>query len=605
MSEVFKVLSDREHCINRPGVYIGSIVEEPISGIVDYQYQTKNVVPGLLKIIEEALNNCVDEHIRTQGEFAKNISISIGDTKNGTEVIISDDGRGIPVEKIGETYRPVLAWTELRAGSNFDDSKGRITAGTNGMGISLTNIFSTSFVGITDDGKKRLTLTCSDNMANRDFKVGKTSKRGTTVKFIPDLKRFGIEVFTQDHTDMLRERLNNLAICFPAIKFTFNEEHIVVGGRTGLAAKFSPHAFSHQTDNVVYVVAPSGVDEEFRHISYVNGIWMKNGGAHVDQFTSSITSEMIPLIKKKWKIDVPANQIKQHLLVGMWVRDFPNPRFDSQTKERLTNTAAEVRQFFDFDPVAVKVAKHIISTPEFVDKIIAAILYKKEQADRAALAKALKQNKKMRVINHISAQSDNPAERTLIITEGLSSIGLLLRVRDPVKTGGYPLKGKPLNVRGMKPSEIMKNKEISELMSIIGLEFNKPADSLNYERILILSDADTDGAAILCLMINFFSMWPELFENKRVFRCESPLYICTKGKNSKWFYSQEDYEAFDSTGHTVQYFKGLGGLSEEQYAEVINNPKLLQISMNDNTDIRHLMMAFGDDSQGRKNWLQQ
>ena len=140
------VLDDRQHCLLRPQMYIGSVTPEPHSGIINYQYQTKTIVPGLIKIIEEILQNSVDEYIRTNGEFANKIEVSIANTVQGTEITISDNGRGIPVKLIDDTYQPVLAWTKLKAGSNFDDSN-RVGAGMNGVGSSLTNIFSTSFIG--------------------------------------------------------------------------------------------------------------------------------------------------------------------------------------------------------------------------------------------------------------------------------------------------------------------------------------------------------------------------------------------------------------------------------------------------------------------------
>jgi DNA gyrase/topoisomerase IV subunit B len=173
MSEEFRVLTDREHSILRVNVYLGSATVEPITGIINYTKQTKNVVPALIKMVEEGCQNSIDEHIRTNAKFAQNISIDINQTLDGTEIVVTDDGRGIPIQKIGDSYRPLLAWTELRAGSNFDDSK-RVGVGANGMGVSLTNIFSKSFIGRTCDGTGTFTVTCSDNMINIDSKLSKS-----------------------------------------------------------------------------------------------------------------------------------------------------------------------------------------------------------------------------------------------------------------------------------------------------------------------------------------------------------------------------------------------------------------------------------------------
>lgn len=477
MTENFRVLTDREHVLHRPGVYLGSVTLEPHSGIIDYRYQTVNIVPALLKMIEEVTQNSIDEHIRTGGTHATDIRITVKPKANTVEISVADNGRGIPLHTVGEKPRPVLAWTELRAGSNFDDSK-RTTAGTNGMGAALSNIFSSEFIGETCDGKQKLVLKCSDNMQNIDWKITSGTTRGTCVTFVPDLARFGLTEFTQDHISVLHDRLINLAISYPGITFRFNGEKLHFKNIRAVARQFHADAVSIESDNYGLVFAPAGADEEFRCITYVNGIYVKNGGSHVDYILSKIIENLRVHIKKRHKIDVLPNQIKQHLLIGAWCRNFNALRFDSQTKERITNSIAEVSTYFgeiDLD----KVSKQILATPAIIDPMIAAILYKKELAEKLALAKKQKSAAKVRVVNHIAATDPDPENRMLALTEGLSAIGSLIKVRDPRKIGGYPLRGKPLNVRGMKPLDIVKNKEIFELMSIIGLELGKPA--IQYE----------------------------------------------------------------------------------------------------------------------------
>jgi DNA topoisomerase-2 len=187
-----------------------------------------------------------------------------------------------------------------------------------------------------------------------------------------------------------------------------------------------------------------------------------------------------------------------------------------------------------------------------------------------------------------------------LLAEGLSAIGALIKVRNPKTTGGYPLRGKPLNVRGMKPLDIVKNKEMFELMSILGLEIGKPAENLNYGKIAIFADSDVDGSHIVGLLLNFFSLWPELFEQKRIYRMVAPLYFCTKGKDTKIFYSTNEFNKANLKGYNVDYFKGLGSMPEEVYAQCVNNPYLIQIAAD---DMNKLEMAFGDKAELRKDWL--
>lgn len=594
----FKVLTDREHVLQRSGVYIGSTTCEPMSSIINFRYCTKNVVPALIKCIEEIYQNSIDEHIRTGGEFAKNIEISTIDTIEGVEIIVKDDGRGIPLDKINDSYRPVLAWTELRAGSNFDDSK-RVGAGTNGMGAALVNIFSKSFIGTSCDGKNMLTLTCSDNMTNIRHHITKSKVRGTKVSFIPDLEKFGLSDFDDDHFDVIQDRIVNLSILYPTINFIFNGSKVAIKNLKQVAKNFHASAISFEQDNVSMVFAPSGADEEFRCLSYVNGIYVKNGGAHVDFIMNKIIENLRVSIKKKHKIDVLPNQIRQHILFASWLRDFPALRFDSQSKERVTNSIAEMSAYFgdiDFD----KISKQILNTPEIIDPMIASILYKIELAEMRELAKKQKATAKTRIVDHIAATDPNPENRTLLICEGNSAIGSLISVRDARTTGGYPIRGKLKNVRDMKPIDIMKNKEIAELLSVIGLEIGKPAINLNYGRIVAFTDRDLDGEHIFALMLNLYSLWPELFEQRRIYRMLSPLYYCVKGKQVKVFYTKEEFDNTDTKGWVVDYFKGLGSMPEEVYNDCVNNPQLELVVAD---SLEKLEMAFGADANKRKEWM--
>jgi DNA gyrase/topoisomerase IV subunit B len=234
--------------------------------------------------------------------------------------------------------------------------------------------------------------------------------------------------------------------------------------------------------------------------------------------------------------------------------------------------------------------------------MIAAILYKQELAERAALNKKQKANSKLRVVNHIAATDPDPSRRTLFIVEGLSALGSLISVRDSKTIGAYPLKGKVMNVRGVKPVDILRNKEISELLSIIGLEFGKPAVDLNYGRIAIMTDADVDGSGILALLLNLFSNWPELYDGGTICRTLTPLYVCEKAKDTQIFYNKSEFESFNSKGYIVSYIKGLGTLSKEAYKLCIMKPNYVRLNTKD-SGLESLEMAFGDSADRRKDWM--
>jgi DNA topoisomerase-2 len=597
MTEKFEVLTDREHCLHRPGVYIGSVTPEPQSAFFNYDVKTLQLSPGLLKIIYEILDNSVDEYIRTGGKFANKISVDIGTTLNGSNITISDNGRGIPQEILNGKPRPVWAWTELRAGSNFDDSK-RVGAGTNGMGASLTNIFSREFIGTTCDGKNTLTVTCGNNMQEIDWKTRKGGTQGTSVEFLPDYERFQLADIDQFHIEAIEDRLNNLAISFRGIQFTFNGTPIRFKTTKDISSQFANSIIVHEDENALMLFAPMG-KRDYHVLSCVNGLKVTNGGSHVDYVMHRVVEAIRTVVKKKHKIEVPPSQIRPHLLFASWITGFPALKFDSQTKERVTNTIAEVSAFFkdiDFE----KVAKKIINSPEIIDPIVQAIIDRRDLEEARELAKKQKTKRAERVVNHIAATDENPENKTIFLAEGLSALANFIATRNSKTMGAFPLKGKPLNVNGRRPIEIFKNEELSNIMKIIGLELGVEAVNLKYGKIAIFSDRDLDGHAVYCLLLNFFALWPELFKQKRIYRVMTPLFYCTKGKQVKIFYSVGDYTKEDLTGWKVDRYKGLGSMPEEVYSKCINEPVLECVS---DFDGETLEMAFGPDADARKTWM--
>ena len=471
----FKILSDRDHLLLRPGMYIGSTTEEPTVMICDFEKQQMNVVPGLLKIINEIIDNSVDEAIRTNFKYANKIDVTFGkNVKNEWEITVADNGRGIPVEKHSGFYQAEAAWTQAKSGTSFSDN--RVTAGMNGIGSYCTNVFSKSFIGRSCDGKQMVTVNCSDscNPDKTTVKVTKSSINGTTITFKPDLSLFDIDDINEDHITYIHDRLVNLSICYSGIKFKFNNKPINFGSIHKVAKEFDVNAQALSFGDINIIVGPAGEESEFKFVSYINGLNVKSGGTHVDYLVGQIASELQPQIKRKWKIDVLPNQIKQHLLFGIWATGFVNPKFDSQSKEKLTNTYAEVREFFKTVDVS-KIAKKIIMTDQIIEPMIEAILHKKQLADKRQAAAALRKASRKKVAKHIAAASKNPEETILHIAEGESPLAGLLEIRDSRRHGGYPLRGKILNTHSAKPSAITGNTELLELMSIIGLDLSNPS----------------------------------------------------------------------------------------------------------------------------------
>ena len=605
-SENFKMMDDREYMLHRPEIFIGSMQQGEYYGIYNFQYQKKVYVPALVKIIDEICDNCVDEAIRTNFEHANIISVTIKeDFIKGWYVEITDNGRGIPVVLHDGKYQAELGWTKPRTGSNFDDD-GRVTIGRNGVGSSCTNYFSKEFIGKSGNGKELVVVVTQNNCETITTTVEKSKVKGTSVKFFPDLDRFSVKDISDEIISIIKDRLCNLSICYPKITFSFNDEKIIFKNSAHIAKSFSSFAISLEEPNYNLVISSSGDDEEFRHLSYFNGISIKNGGNHIDYFVNGLCTEIIPMIKKKWKIEVLPNQIKQHLLIALWIRNFPNPKFDSQSKERITNTNGEIKAFLNLD--FNKIAKKIISTDEIIMPAIDAILRKKEAQEKRNATNDLKKKQKKKIANHIAANSKVVADKILFVAEGQSAIGSLLEVRNPNIHGGYALRGKVLNTHDMSPYDIMKNKELSELAIIIGIDIESPmkyhVDDLNYGRIAALVDSDQDGNSILCLLMMFYSRWPQLFAEGRILRVVTPIYILKKkGKPSRYYYTIEEYEntTDNNTGYEVNYIKGLGSLELDDYKKTIIEDPIYEVITLD--DIEKLNMAFGNDADARKVWM--
>lgn len=608
----FKELSDKEHILLRPSMFIGSTSFTNQSYLIKGKLVNLNIVPGLLKIINEIIDNSVDEFIRTAGKHANKIVIEINKDFDGEYVSVTDNGRGIPVIKHPNGYQPVICWSKPRAGSNFDDA--RVTMGMNGYGSCLTNYFSKIFIGETSDGSNKLNYINENDVEK--VSVVESKLRYTKVKFYPNYAHFETDSLTQDHITYLSDRIENLAISFPGIEFKLLIKNMtmVYKAKSPLELKkmYGDSAVVQKTDKMLLLIASSGDREEFSQLTYASGLHLSSGGSHIDYIISQLCDELKVLIKKKHKIEVLPNQIKQHIILVTYMSGFPDMKFESQTKNMLTNPRKDVASFLDID--FIKLAKDVLDNEHIITPMINSILLKQQQAELMRLAKAQKQLKRKNIPGYIHASGDDASIKRLFITEGESAMGPFISVRNPATDGGYPLKGKVLNALKAKPSEILANVEYSDLISILGLEIGKPVDfdQLKYKNIMIMTDADVDGQSIYCHLINFFSLWPELITNGVVKRVITPLFICRKIKNKK-IISEKKYFSIDEYNEAlskkiidktwiIKYNKGLGSLDNIAYSDIVKNTEYETVVWTDDSR-EWLNIAFGNDADLRKSWL--
>lgn len=602
--EEFRILTARQHVRERIGMYMGSSSKEVIERFVLGEWKKATYVPALSKMIDEILDNSIDEAIRTNFEYANRINVII----DGNKVFVSDNGRGIPQDEVfDETTnesvpRPVAAWTKTNAGTSFDDS--RVTIGTNGVGSAATNFLSSEFHGKTWSDGNLIEVICSDGGEKTTVKTKTKRGNGTEVSFVADFSLFEVNGLDElDTIALVQDRLLGLQMAFPEITFSFNNKRIGISNIKKYSEMFGEHSVLEKSDNLSFFFAPS--EDGFRTTSYVNGVNTRMGGTYVDFIVNNVVDELMGMVKRKHKIEVARNVIKGGLTFVSFARNFINPKFDSQTKERLTNPMGNVKDHFEKADIKdfVFYARKILNTPEIIDPIIEAQLAKKIAADKRAATMAQKKLRKVKVSKHIAANKD---DATLKIVEGDSAMGFLLKVRDANKVGAYPLRGVIMNTWDMKPADVLKNKELSELVAVLGLDINNPdsVDNMNYGSIATLTDADHDGIGhISPLLIAFFyKFWPRLLHERKVKITRTPIMISTKGSETKWFYTYEDASSFktSSTSWKHRYIKGLGSLTEEEYDVIINNPVYDVVTVDDADMFK---MMFGKDSGLRKEFM--
>ena len=624
----FEVLTGRLQILQRPTMWIGAVnkTTQKMFILTDDKVEHREIeyVPGFKKICDEILDNSLDALI-AHSNASGSIKVKIDEEK----VSIEDDGPGIPVVKkklseieeknlpaeearqIKNSYLPQLAWTRLFSGSNFQDSENKTTIGAHGVGSTATAIFSTKFIGKTDDGKKSCVVKSLDNMEKVSCKVGDTSgKSGTIVEFWPDLKRFGLDKIDQVYFDLMYQRLLCLAITFPKIKFSFNGKKIDNNEKKFLKL-FSENVVSVSFDKGFIGIYPNDSDE-FNFFTYVNGMYMSRGGSHVDYMSWQIVSPIRDKLVKKYKTIKPAD-IRNRLSIVVFMRDFPNPKFDSQTKETLTNAQSEISNYLNNKIDFEKLAKDILKNNAVMTPIIDMFKIKEELKAR----QELKQAKKVKV------KSDKyfpgiGEKKYLFLVEGLSAGGGLMKCLGRDGKYFYCLRGLALNAYDSSIQKIAANQEIKEVMNILNLDLTKKDDEsqvIEFDKIVIATDADVDGINIASMLMGWwYKLCPSLYKQHKIYRLNTPIVIIEDAKENikKWFFNLDDFKKWEATNNDkklkIVYLKGLGSLSTSQLDYIIKQQgfeSLLEEYTLDDMSDEYFKNWLGPDAEPRKKYMKE
>ena len=578
---------------------------------VDYKEVT--FIPAFRKIIDEILDNSVDSLVRWNKATGK-IKVVIDEGW----VYIEDNGPGIPVikkdikditdnrmsdeekKKISETYLPEIAWTRLFSGSNFKDSDDKVTVGSHGLGSKCTSIFSKKFVGISDDGKHLCKVVAKNNLETVETEVFPSKERGVRIKFVPDFKRFGMEKIDPVYVELMRQRLICLGITFPGIKFSLNGKQVNVNDKTFLNL-FSEHITFQVFDRGFIGVYPNETDE-FNFFTYVDGLALNRGGNHIDYIVDKLVTPVREKLVKKFKNIKPAD-VKNKLSMVVFLRDFPNLKFDSQTKETLTNLPSEITKYFGDSVDWEKLAKKILKNEYILDPIVETFKLKEEVKERVALKQAGKSKVKISVDKYIKPIGGNDY---LFVCEGLSARGSCSAALGRNGIGYYASRGVGINAYDATSAQILKNQEFSDIITILGLDITNPREQmLNFKKFIIASDQDLDGFHITSIYLGWFAKFaPWMFEKGIIGRLNTPLAIVFKDKGMtkihKMFFDLGSFKKFESENDmskfATQYYKGLGTFPKNMFIKLFS----------ENGGVEQFIQTFKMDKDGQMyidSWL--
>lgn len=618
-----KVLSDFEHVRQRTQVYLGNMNPTeytiPIFDGDDLVMTTVTFIPAVYKAVGEIIDNSLDEFAQIK---QRNKTLVLEAQPDIGRYLVSDNGRGVPIEK-HETgkYTPEVVFGSLRSGRNFTDDKEVGVIGMNGVGSSCVVATSSEFDVVINRDKKvyhQRFVDGASKVSKPKITPSGSTATGTQVTFQLDPLVF------KDVTlppELVRNRAIEIAMTNPDVtveynkeKFRFKRGMLDVVERVATGNTFYCFEINEPTvAGEVYVVldAHDGIDEQM--FTWVNSSLLFDGGKCNTQFFNAFFERVIQHLEKeakKTKTDVTRNDVRQGLMVLATLK-VKNPEYDSQAKTRLTGP--DMRREFtssldaQWKPFTKKASGWLATVLERANE------RHHKQANKKAIDDHAK-NMRKRVPGLLDATCKVRSKCQVLITEGESAKSQISEARDPRTTAAFALTGKINNVYGSTPAQVLQMGKITDLLSVIGLIPGRKAirTELNYGKIIIATDADYDGDDIFTLLTNLlYQFWPELFDKNYepiVYRLVAPNVCLVKGSKRIHFPRRSDYEKvkdkYKGGGWTVNYLKGLGSMSKEDWEMLLSGETdtLLPI-IDDGTLGNTLQLLFGDSADDRKRWL--
>ena len=610
-----KILEGLEAVRKRPGMYIGSTDKR-----------------GLHHLVWEIVDNAIDEAING---FGKKITVTI--TKIGS-VIVKDEGRGVPIGKHSSgSSTPEVIYTVLHAGGKFETDGYKVSGGLHGVGSSVVNALSKWMkVTICREGKICEISFKNGGKVDKPLKqIGTTKQTGTTVEFFPDEEIFGNARFSYS---TICERMQESAFLINGLTMEVIDEetdrHNVYSYDNGLVS-FVEYVndgkeainkvinFNGEKNGIVVDIAMQYTNTYNESIlSFVNNVKTIDGGTHEVGFKTAITKVFNEYVKKnnllKGNDTLDGSDAREGLTAIISLK-IPEAllQFEGQTKGKLgTPQAKQVVESIVYDKLSFYLEENKGSATTIMEKALKSKLAR--EAARKARLEARNGKNKNKIEKNLSgklapAQSKNAKINELFLVEGNSAGGSAKGGRDRKFQAILPLRGKVINADKANMDDLLKNEEINTMIYTIGAGVGQSfsiADS-NYDKVIIMTDADVDGAHIQILLLTFFYRYMRpLIEEGKLYIALPPLYKLDYGKKKFYAYSDEELNEIKSenTGkYSIQRYKGLGEMNPEQLWETTMNPdtrSLIRVNIDDaSLAEKRVSVLMGDKVEPRKEWI--